>query len=69
MDWRIIADVDQQLAFPAEIVSTYQHPDLVIWLVNSKRVIIVELTIPFETNIDWMHQQKLEKYEDLRGII
>ena len=48
-----------------EITSTRQHPDLVIWSVNSKKVIIAELTIPFEANIDWEHQQKLEKYEDL----
>ena len=33
-DWRIIADVDWQLAFPMEITSTRQHPDLVIWSVN-----------------------------------
>ena len=65
-DWRVIADVDRQLAFPTEITSTHQRPDLVIWSVNSKKVIIAELTIPFETNIDWAHQRKLEKYEDLR---
>ena len=65
-DWRFIADVDRQLAFPTEITSTQQRPDLVIWSVNSKKVIIAELTIPFETNIDWAHQRKLEKYEDLQ---
>ena len=65
-DWRIIADVDWQLAFPTEITSTHQHPDLIIWSVNSKKVIITELMIPFEANIDWLHQQKLEKYENLR---
>ena len=65
-DWRVIADVDRQLAFPTEISSTRQRPDLVIWSVNSKKVIIAELTIHFETNIDWAHQRKLEKYEDLR---
>ena len=27
---------------------------------------MAELTIPFETNIDWVHQRKLEKYEDLQ---
>ena len=64
-DWRVIADVDQQLAFPTEITSTRQRPDLVIWSVNSKKVIIAELTIPFEININWAHQRKLEKYEDL----
>ena len=33
-DWRVIADVDRQLAFPTEITSTRQRPDLVIWSVN-----------------------------------
>ena len=65
-DWRVIADIDRQLAFPTEITSTRQRPDLVIWSVISKKVIIAELTIPFETNIDWAHQWKLEKYEDRR---
>ena len=65
-DRRVIADVDRQLAFPTEIKPTRRRPDLVIWSVNSKKVIIAELTITFETNIDWAHQRKLEKYEDLR---
>ena len=66
MDWRIIADVDWQLTFPTEITSTRQRPDLDIWSVNSKKVIIAELIIiPFKVNIDWVHQRKLEKYEDL----
>ena len=65
MDWHVIADVDRQLAFPTEITSTCQHPDRIIWSVNSKKAIIAKLTIPFETNIDWAHQRKLEKYEDL----
>ena len=61
-DWRVIADVDRQLIFPTEITSACQRPHLVIWSVNSKKVFIAELTIPFETNIDWAHQRKLEKY-------
>ena len=52
MDWCIIADIDRQLVFPTEIISTRRHPDLVIWSVNSKKVIIAELTILFEVNID-----------------
>ena len=66
-DWRIITDVDRQLAFPTEITSTRQRPDLIIWSVNSKKV-IAELTIPFQANIDWEHQRKLEKNEDLREL-
>ena len=33
-DWRVIADVDPQLAFPTEITSTRQRLDLVIWSVD-----------------------------------
>ena len=65
-DWCVIADVDRQLAFPTEITSTRQRPDLVIRSVNYKKVIMAELTIPFEANIDIAHQRKLEEYEDLR---
>ena len=65
-DWRVMGDKDRQLAFPTEITSTRQRPDLVIWSVNSKKIIIAELTITFEVNINWVHQRKLEKYENLR---
>ena len=65
-DRRVISDIDRKLAFPTEITSTHQRPDLVIWSVNSKKVIIAELTILFEVNIDWAHQWKSGKFEDLR---
>ena len=64
MDWHVIVDIDRQLAFPTEITSIPQHLDLIIWSVNSKKVIIAELMIPFEVNIDWVHQYKLKQYED-----
>ena len=65
MDWRDIADADWRLAFLLGITSTRQHPDLIIWSVNSKKFIIAELTIPFKVNINWVHQRKLEIYKDL----
>ena len=65
MDWCVIVDVVRQLAFAMEITSTCKHPDLVIWSVNSKKVIIADITIPFKANINWVHHDKLEKYEDL----
>ena len=30
------------------------------------KVNIAELTIPFDVNIDWAQQRKMEKYEELR---
>ena len=38
-DWCVIADVDRQLAFPTEILSIRQRPNLVIWLINSKKLV------------------------------
>ena len=37
-DWRVIADIDRQLAFPIEITLIHQHPDLVIWSVKSRKL-------------------------------
>jgi len=36
---------------PPNILTTSQRPDLVIINNNTKRILIVELTIPFETNM------------------
>ena len=63
----VIVDVDRQLAFLTEITSTHQHPDLVIGQLIQKKVIIAELTIPFEVNIDWVRQQNLDI--GCRGLI
>ena len=68
-DWRVFADVDQQFAFPMKITSTRQRPDIVIWSVNSKKVIIAELTIPFEVNIDWAHQHILESTKTCKSSV
>ena len=38
-DWCVIADEDRQLAFPTEIISTRQRPDLVIWSVISIHIL------------------------------
>ena len=38
MNWCVIADVEKQPAFPTEITSPRQCPDLVIWSVNSKKL-------------------------------
>ena len=43
------------------------RPGLVVWAVNLRKVFVVELTVHFKENIDWVHQFKLKKKsEDLR---
>ena len=64
-DWHVATDLKHNLIFPTEIALT-RRPDIVIWSVKSKKVFVIELTVPYEENFDWAHQRKLEKYEDLR---
>ena len=60
-------DLQHHFVFPTEIMWTTQRPDIVIWYVKLKKVFVIELIVLFEENFDWLHQCKLEKYEDLRA--
>ena len=51
-DWTLLLDINEQLSFPPEIVFTNVRPDIVIWSMRSKTVIIGELTVPWEDNFD-----------------
>ena len=49
-NWHIATDLEHHFVFPTEIKLMTQGLDIVIWSVK----------------IDWAHQHKLEKYEDLQ---
>jgi len=63
-EWQLASDLEQQLFFPAEIVATTLRPNIVIWSLQLKSVLI-EFTVPLETNMDVAHDRKLRRYEDL----
>ena len=50
---------------PTDIVITAQKPDLVIVNKSIKKVTILELSVPFETNIEKTHQIKVDRYANL----
>ena len=50
---------------PIDIIITQQRPDLVLIDRKNKKLTIMELSIPFETNIDSTHAIKLERYRQL----
>ena len=50
---------------PPNILPTELKPDIVIVWKNSPRVSIIELTVPFETNIEKAHTRKTNKYAPL----
>ena len=69
MGWEVDADLDRALRFPSHIAVIQKRPDLIIWSdVVKKRVIIVELTVPWEGNMEWAYERKLCWYEELREV-
>ena len=55
--------------YPKFIKESGQRPDIVLYSEHLKKVIMVELTVPYESRIEHQHQYKMAKYEDLAGRI
>jgi hypothetical protein len=66
-DWKMDADLKKALQFPHHIVQTQERPDLVMWSDSAKSVIIVELTVPWEENMEEAFERKKLRYENLRA--
>ena len=65
-DWKMAADLKEALHFPHHIVHTQERPDIVIWSDTVKGVLIVELTVPWEENMEEAFERKKLRYENLR---
>ena len=65
-DWKMAADLKEALKFPQHIVHTQERPDIVIWSGTVKRVIILELTVPWEENIEEAFERIKLRYENVR---
>lgn len=55
-----------EYVFPHHIVPTTLRPDIVWWDDSKKRLLLIELTISFETSFDSAAERKRAKYEDLQ---
>ena len=64
--WQMQVDLGPPLIFPGHIASTRLRPDMVVWADSKKVVLIVELTVPWEANMEWAHERKATKYSDLK---
>ena len=69
-DWKLLVDLpDCNYVFPPEIYGTSERPDLVIWSVKLKKVILFELTCPAEEGIEAAKIRKQAKYAPLTEAI
>ncbi len=64
-EWKLEADLKRKLIFPVKDVGTSLRPDMVLWSQQSRKVIILELTVPWEERLSEAHERKLEKYQEL----
>ena len=55
-----------EYGLPHHIVPTTLRPDIVWWDESKKRLLLIELTIYFETSFDSTAERKRAKYEDLQ---
>ena len=61
-DWKLF---DSSLVFPSFIAIPASRPDIVIYSILKKTVILIELTIPCEENFEDRHFDKIARYEAL----
>ena len=68
-DWKIVADFKGDEQYPRIKYEYKQHPNIVVWSESLMVIIIIELTVPFESQITESHEYKMAKYENLCGHI
>ena len=66
-DWTLQAGLDKKLQFP-DIVQTSLRPDIVIQSTATKRLVIVELTVPWEERCQSAYELNKAKYTDLQTL-
>jgi len=61
--WEMRVDLGRRLHFP--VVQTNLRPDMVIWSEERKKIIVIELTVPWEERCEEAHERKASKYQEL----
>jgi len=56
--WEMKVDLGKQLVV-SNIIYTAQRPDIVIWSPNDRKLVMVELTVPWETRCEEAYGRKI----------
>ena len=65
-DWTLSVDLNGRLKFPSRVAETNLRPDMLLLSEKSRRVGIVELTVPSEERVELSGELKRAKYEELK---
>jgi hypothetical protein len=65
-DWELLVDFDhKKIVFPTIIYSTSKRPDIIIWSLSLRKVILIELTCPAEEGIENARVRKEARYQTM----
>lgn len=59
------AGLKTRMQLPTDVASTNKRPDVVIRSSSSRKVVIVELTVPSESRMEYAYQRRVGKYQEL----
>ncbi|KAI8506762.1 hypothetical protein Bbelb_152030 [Branchiostoma belcheri] len=62
--WELRVDLGRRMHFP-QVVQTNLRPDAVLSSEDGKKIVIIELTVPWEEGCEEAHERKSAKYQDL----
>ena len=65
-DWQLQVDLDGKLKVPVEVADTHLRPDMLLISRGTRRMGIIELTVPSEERIEVSSELKKNKYEGLK---
>ena len=65
-DWKVSVDPKTSLQFPVHIIQIENLPDIVAWS-DSKKSVLIELTVLWEENREEAHEQKKNQFETLHA--
>ena len=66
VDWKLMVDLGGNLKFPRQVAITNQRPDMILMSEMTKRVGLIELTVPSEERIEVSGELKRAKYAPLQ---
>ncbi|MEL7079400.1 MAG: Ulp1 family isopeptidase, partial [Cyanobacteria bacterium J06582_2] len=66
VDWKLMVDLDGNLKFPRQVAITNQRPDMILMSEMTKRIGLIELTVPSEERIEVSGELKRAKYAPLQ---
>ena len=62
IDWKLMTDLDGNLKFPIQVADTNLRPDMILLSESTKRIGLIELTVPSEERVEVSGELKKAKY-------